>query len=187
MDNGTHALAMDCIYEALVQLMDEKPYEKITVTEIVARAGFSRMAYYRNYSSKDEILVKRLRALLDALAAQAPDTGELEFWEAFFDAITQDETIDRVMSAGLYKELLALHMEFTWRYYEETQGRSRDDPQAAFAVCRTVGNVLGLLLYEFQGGDISPRELALMACASQRQPTAGIVTKASDPFVTIAS
>ena len=36
--------------------MDEQPFATISIQEIVDTAGVSRMAYYRNFSSKEDIL-----------------------------------------------------------------------------------------------------------------------------------
>jgi AcrR family transcriptional regulator len=46
--------------DATVQLLKEKPISKISVTDITEKAGVSRMSYYRNYSSKEEILTDHL-------------------------------------------------------------------------------------------------------------------------------
>lgn len=47
-----------CIFEALMLLMQEKKYEDIPISEITAKAGVSRMTYYRTYKSKDDILLQ---------------------------------------------------------------------------------------------------------------------------------
>ncbi|MFI3173156.1 MAG: hypothetical protein R3Y58_12440 [Eubacteriales bacterium] len=44
------------IKEALLELMTEKPYMDITVTDIIKKANVARVSYYRNYCSIDEIL-----------------------------------------------------------------------------------------------------------------------------------
>lgn len=46
--------------DALIQLLKSKPISEISVTDITEKAGVSRMSYYRNYSSKEEILTRRL-------------------------------------------------------------------------------------------------------------------------------
>jgi AcrR family transcriptional regulator len=51
-------LARERIVAALTELMSEKEYASITITEITQRAKVSRMTYYRNYSSKEDILRK---------------------------------------------------------------------------------------------------------------------------------
>jgi AcrR family transcriptional regulator len=51
-------LARERIVAALTALMSEKDYASITITEITQKADVSRMTYYRNYSSKEDILRK---------------------------------------------------------------------------------------------------------------------------------
>ncbi len=46
----------DMIKKALLELMAEKPYMEITVTDIIKKAEVARVSYYRNYNSIDEIL-----------------------------------------------------------------------------------------------------------------------------------
>ena len=60
MSNGSESnrLAKECIVTALVELMKIREYDAITITDIAKKAGVSRMAYYRNYTSKDDILNK---------------------------------------------------------------------------------------------------------------------------------
>ena len=41
---------------SLMQLLEKKELKKITISELVERAGVSRAAFYRNYSSKEQIL-----------------------------------------------------------------------------------------------------------------------------------
>lgn len=52
-----HAFAKRCIYDALMSLMETKELHALTITEIANRAGVSRMAYYRNFESKVDILL----------------------------------------------------------------------------------------------------------------------------------
>ena len=40
---------------SLMQLLEKKELKKITISELVERAGVSRAAFYRNYSSKEQI------------------------------------------------------------------------------------------------------------------------------------
>lgn len=48
----------ECIYTAMLLLMEQKSYDKITVTDITKKAGVSRMSFYRNFDSKDDVLFK---------------------------------------------------------------------------------------------------------------------------------
>lgn len=50
----------NCLYDALMQLMQEKPFEKISIGALCDRAGVSRMTYYRSYNCKEDILLQHL-------------------------------------------------------------------------------------------------------------------------------
>lgn len=51
-----NALTRESLEISLLQLLEKKELPKITISELVNRAGVSRSAFYRNYSSKEEIL-----------------------------------------------------------------------------------------------------------------------------------
>ena len=50
------AITREAIEISLLQLLEKKDLKKITISELVERAGVSRAAFYRNYGSKEEIL-----------------------------------------------------------------------------------------------------------------------------------
>ena len=56
--NESNKLAKECIVTALIDLMKTRDYNSITITDLTKRAGVSRMAYYRNYTSKEDIISK---------------------------------------------------------------------------------------------------------------------------------
>jgi len=58
--NASNNFVKECMVSALMQLLETKPMSEITVTDITDKAGVSRMSYYRNYASKDEILADHL-------------------------------------------------------------------------------------------------------------------------------
>ena len=56
--NESNKLAKECIVTALIELMKSRDYNSITITDLSKKAGVSRMAYYRNYTSKEDIISK---------------------------------------------------------------------------------------------------------------------------------
>lgn len=42
--------------DALLILIKDKPYHQITITDITEKAGVSRLTFYRNFDSKEDIL-----------------------------------------------------------------------------------------------------------------------------------
>ena len=55
------------IADALLLLMREKSIADVTVTEIVNAAGVARVTFYRNYSSKENVLTTLIDDALDEL------------------------------------------------------------------------------------------------------------------------
>src|SRR5258706_9852261 len=46
----------DALGGALIELMQEKPFDAITVQEVLDRAGVSRSTFYQHFSDKDDLL-----------------------------------------------------------------------------------------------------------------------------------
>lgn len=53
------------ITDALFALMKEKSLSSVQITELVECAGVARASFYRNYSSKEDVLVTLIRDVLE--------------------------------------------------------------------------------------------------------------------------
>jgi AcrR family transcriptional regulator len=49
------------IFDAFMLLLDEKPYGKISISDISTKAGIARQTFYRNYNNKDDIASEYLK------------------------------------------------------------------------------------------------------------------------------
>ena len=84
-----NAITRESLFEALLILVKKKPFDKITVSELVKRAGVSRTAFYRNYNSITQIVEERLFGLLDTLRASLAEphyAADIRSW--YFDMLT---------------------------------------------------------------------------------------------------
>ena len=61
------------IIKALIRLMNEKQFSDITVTDIVTRAGVARASYYRNFSSKEEIIARAGSIIIEDFRQKASE------------------------------------------------------------------------------------------------------------------
>ena len=52
----TDVLSKEYLQQALLLLMENKPIEKIKVSELCQKAGVSRMTFYRLYGDKMEVI-----------------------------------------------------------------------------------------------------------------------------------
>ena len=62
---NSNFFSRDCMVQALIQLLKAKSLSNFTITELTERAGVSRMTYYRNYHSLDEIFSSYLKDLVE--------------------------------------------------------------------------------------------------------------------------
>lgn len=53
-------ITKESIFVALMSLMGKKNFKDISITEVTQKAGVSRMAFYRNYSIMEDILIDQL-------------------------------------------------------------------------------------------------------------------------------
>jgi AcrR family transcriptional regulator len=99
------------LYDALLQLMKEKPFRDIQITEIADRAQVARPTFYLHYHSKEELLLSQvdvvfaefLNELSDTIAKGNYDRQKysiliFQYWER------NAETLRVVMQADLHEE-----------------------------------------------------------------------------------
>ncbi|MDU8923398.1 TetR/AcrR family transcriptional regulator [Pasteurellaceae bacterium LIM206] len=58
MKKSVNFVIKESITEALLRLMAKKNFVDISITEITKLAGVSRISFYRNYASKEDVLIK---------------------------------------------------------------------------------------------------------------------------------
>ena len=107
------------MYAALLQLMGEKPFSAISVSDITAGAGVSRMAFYRNYDTLEDILIEHISRIMELY--QAEETEQTIFYDkkyalhCFRFLYSQREFIDALIAAGMGDLFLAKITEYLIR------------------------------------------------------------------------
>lgn len=93
--NSANLIVRESIETAFIELLNEKTIDKITITEIVNKAGVSRISFYRNYYFKEDVLF----SAMDRIAAE---------WKINADN-TQTDLIDQILKLfELEKPLLSV-------------------------------------------------------------------------------
>lgn len=101
----------ECIADALLSLLKDKSISEITIEEIVNKAEVGRTTYFRNFSSKQEVITFKLITLWKryALENDIKETtrfsseNSLSFFEFNFGI---KETLQIIYSSGLQSSLL---------------------------------------------------------------------------------
>ncbi len=55
------------IFEALMKLMKKNTFQDISISDITSKAGVARLTFYRNYSSKEDIIIHKGRKIYEKL------------------------------------------------------------------------------------------------------------------------
>src|SRR5215203_4321316 len=82
--------------EALVELIEERGFDALTVGEIAERAMVSRAAFYRTYRDKYDLVEQIFEEAMSALLAAIGDLGRdhpAEIWVTFFEHIAEYERL----------------------------------------------------------------------------------------------
>lgn len=67
------------IVRALFELMYEKSFSDISVSELIRRAGVARVSFYRNYESKEDVLLTLIEDVLEQFR-NTLDTNESSYY-----------------------------------------------------------------------------------------------------------
>ena len=69
-------------FEALNRLLETKKYENIRISEIINKAGISRATFYRNFSTKDDIVKIKVRMFFE------------DFFSSIYEHLSSEEQED---------------------------------------------------------------------------------------------
>lgn len=72
------------ITDALILLMKESPYEEISVKQILLECKLAKKTFYRNFESKDDVLLSLIRSVLRDYF-NAVDTGNTDVLTTIFN------------------------------------------------------------------------------------------------------
>ena len=101
-NDALHEAVIEAIEQSLMLLSKEMPYDKITVSAIVKKAGVSRSAFYRNYETKDDLLYGIIKKVTDKInKAILLNLNQREYWLGVIRIIYENrETIDFFAHSG---------------------------------------------------------------------------------------
>ena len=86
--------------EALIELIEERGFDALTIGELTERAMVSRAAFYRNYQDKYDLVEQIFEEAMSTLQAAVGDLGREhppEIWVTFFEHIAQYERLYRAL------------------------------------------------------------------------------------------
>ena len=62
-NNEANRITRESICTALLELLKTNEFKKISISELVRKAGVSRQSFYRNYNTKEDIVLEIERTI----------------------------------------------------------------------------------------------------------------------------
>lgn len=100
--------AKDYITQALFMLIHSKNYDDITITDIAKKAGVTRISFYRNFESKEDILKQEMKKRYREMPKVEHSTDSIS---SIFDFFNQNKDLIAVLFKSKKEALLIELME----------------------------------------------------------------------------
>jgi AcrR family transcriptional regulator len=99
--------------KALVELIREKDYNTITVSDIVERANVGRSTFYAHYHDKDALFVGELDRVIEVLSQRIPGQEEMPFFPSLglFHHVGEEYELYKALLWTPGIDLLIKHMQ----------------------------------------------------------------------------
>ena len=160
--------------DALVELIEERDFDSLTVSEITERALVSRAAFYRNYHDKYDLVEKIFAEAIGKLLNAVGGLGQehpAEIWVAFFEHIASYERLYRALLGSKGSPWFVWKMRAALRDLVIEQGRRPHRPGAGAHAAHAfadgfVPDIASMLFVEAitwwldHGRPYTPREIA---------------------------
>jgi AcrR family transcriptional regulator len=160
--------------EALVELIEERGFEALTVGALTERALVSRAAFYRNYEDKYDLVEQIFEEAMSALLNAAGELGRehpTESWVRFFEHIGQYERLYRALLGSSGSPWFVRKMRASLTDLIKERGHLPHGPDASAHPVHTFSNPLvpdlvsamfveAITWWLEQGRPYPPREIA---------------------------
>lgn len=166
LDNAQKDSAIkEYLFTALIQLMEQRPYDKITITDIAKKAGVSRMSYYRAFKSKEDILIrysdKVFAGLLEEISGMDTLTVRQFMLLIFRICQREQELLCALSAAKLYEQVSHYLIDCGFCLAERVFGMDEQDVWTDYWVHRQVGMTLFVLMRWMERGMLeTPEKMA---------------------------
>lgn len=106
-------ISKESLITSLILLMKQKPYDKITISELCIKAGVSRTAFYGNFKTKDDLLTLYVlnmnTELINKIGSPFRNDTSLDWYINLFQVIKDNsEILILIFKAGFQKKYLEI-------------------------------------------------------------------------------
>ncbi len=159
------ARSRDLLLAALVELMQERGFERLTTQNLIDRAGVGRATFYAHFQNKDELLVAsvgRLRAWLEEMGRR-DRTQHFGFMRPFFDHLSSHRamyhtTFARASEVSVERHVRAMLRELVRADLLARRTPRQDDAAIELATQFVVSTLWAVIVWWMEGGTKQPAE-----------------------------
>ena len=127
--------------ESLFRLLQRKAFADISISEITDKAGVNRATYYRNFTSKEEIVRFYLRGIMGSFLEEYETHDEISLETYLFGLFSHFFTY-RLQLLALYQNGLShLFLDVFNELFEERQSEKFHDPETQFNLFYHIGGI----------------------------------------------
>lgn len=160
----TNIFLKECIAQALSKLIQSKPLSDIKITELAQIAGVSRMTYYRNFKSKEEIFSSYFDIILmryDAAEGYLQPFGiyyDMQHMIHYFHFVLENkEFLYAVVNNGYGNIFLSTMTNYIVRKWQ----KNKSDQTEYYMLCAFSGSLYGLYVsWAKNGFQETPEKMA---------------------------
>lgn len=166
-DNPISVRSKRLITEALLELMETVPFSKISIRDIVEKAGLTRQTFYHNFESKEDVILHRLDELFDGFFQYIMDNKvcdcESIIWFYFRYWQSNDKFIKLLIKNNLVYILEIRYPEyFKVVQFVYLRDKSISDIESEYVYAFITGAIINLLITWIKGGQVmSPKEMSV--------------------------
>ena len=106
------------LVNALLALMEEKPYFKINIQELATRAGMDRRTFYRNFDSKEDVLKRYMDIFMKRYMVSLKNQKDLTIDKAVITLIDLIEEYKPLIILLNKSEIVFLLLDYINRHLE---------------------------------------------------------------------
>ncbi len=163
--NSTPSLTRSAIVDALMELLKEMPYGKISISAISERAHVNRSTFYRTFGTKEDVVRAWYRRMFEGFMRSIPNSQAISIGSyytrqfMYYQQYKRDLTL--LERAGLSHLMLdALEEMFSER--NDTFGRDATSRDDVVALAYHTGGIFNTLRrWIADGMSASPNDMAL--------------------------
>lgn len=165
-------LTKEALSGALLLLMREKDYASISITELAARAGVSRNGFYRNYTSKDDIVKDTIfsfnQKLYESIGKAFAVENPRQWYHHFFLVVRKyADTLKPLMAAGFRGTYLQITDEYILSTYPPRNTEER------YLMLAWNGAIQNITFDWIDNGMVTPEEQMSELCSRLLPQMAG--------------